>query len=76
MATAARGAKEGAVKLTRYVIVGVVLMIGVYDMSVIALIGAHASISRTFLGDMTAAPTIPFALGFVMGHLSWPQRMK
>ena len=58
---------------TRFFITIVILLIGAYDVVVIAFGGTDASISRVLLHDAYIAPAIPFALGFVMGHLFWPQ---
>ena len=50
-----------------------VLLIGVYDIVALYAGGVEATISRYIL-DWPTAPV--FALGYAMGHLTWPQVKK
>ena len=60
-------------RLTGLFITAVVLIIGVYDVVAILGFGTDATISRVLLGTSVTTPAIPFAIGFLMGHLFWPQ---
>jgi len=38
--------------------------------------GDEATLSRVTLSTSINHPTVPLAVGFVLGHLFWPQRLK
>lgn len=59
--------------ITRIAVVVVVLLVGVYDLIALTAWGVEATVSRVLLGGGAVVPAIPFAIGFVMGHLFWPQ---
>jgi hypothetical protein len=62
------------VKYTRAFFVIMLLLIAVYDVLALTIWGVEATISRTIgIGASFDAPTIPFGIGIVMGHLFWPQ---
>ena len=50
-----------------------VLLIGVYDIVALSFGGVEATISRYIVGW---PPAPIFALGYVMGHLTWPQKKE
>lgn len=61
-------------KYTQGFVVCLILLIAVYDVIALFVWGVDATISRVI--GITAsfdAPTIPFGIGVVMGHLFWPQ---
>ena len=59
--------------ITRAFVVVAVLLIGLYDLVALAAWGVDATISRVLVGGGSVVPAIPFCIGFVMGHLFWPQ---
>ena len=60
-------------RLTGLFITAILLLIAGYDVVAMLGFGTDATISRVVLGSSTMAPTIPFGIGFLMGHLFWPQ---
>lgn len=63
--------------VTRWVVIAGLLATAIYDLVALALGGEAATISRVVgIEGSFDAPTIPFAVGFVMGHLFWPQKRK
>ena len=60
-------------RVTRYTIVALILIAGVYDVIAYAAGGWSSTISRQLLGGASIAPAIPLALGFILGHIFWPQ---
>ena len=61
--------------VTKWVMVGVILFIAVYDLVILAIGGTAATISQAVgIEGSFDSPLIPFAVGFVMGHLFWPQK--
>ena len=63
-------------KYTPAFILVTVLSIIVYDVWVIFALGRTESISAHILGLGEIIPAIPFALGYVMGHLTWSMKPK
>jgi len=59
---------------TIIVLLSVALLIG-YDVLVIAKAGVGASISDVIQTAALQHPVIPFATGFLLGHLFWAQRV-
>lgn len=57
-------------KVTKVFTTVIVLVIGVYDIIAAAFGGADSTLSR-FVGDWPSVSM--FALGYVMGHITWPQ---
>ncbi len=65
------------VSYTRTFVIAIILLVGVYDVVAITIWGTNATISRVVGVEASFdAPTIPFAFGFLMGHLFWPQPRK
>ena len=65
------------VKVTQAFFVIAILLIAVYDAIALTLWGVDATISRVIGVEASFdAPTIPFGVGCVMGHLFWPQPRK
>ena len=62
-------------RITRYGIVGVALVAGIYDFVAYTFGGYQATISQRFLSAVEISPIIPLALGIVVGHVCWPQRL-
>ena len=60
-------------RITGLFITAIVLIIGVYDVVAMFGFGVDATISRVLLGGAYVTPAIPFTIGFLMGHLFWPQ---
>ena len=60
--------------ITKIIILSAIVILGVYD--IIALIGGgtEATISYIILAESRRNPAIPFAFGFLMGHLFWYNR--
>lgn len=58
---------------TQLFITAIVLIVAVYDFAAMFIGGVDATISRVFLHGGSLVPAIPFALGYVCGHLTWPQ---
>ena len=48
----------------------------VIDIVAFAGWGSEATLSRVVLSGSINHPSVPLAVGFVMGHLFWPQRPK
>jgi hypothetical protein len=61
-------------KITKVVLVATVLLLGVYDLIAALGWGAGATLSRIVGFEASQAPAVPFAIGFVMGHLFWHQK--
>lgn len=60
--------------ITKIVIVGAIAGLAFYDLIALTFGGIPATISRVLLNYSIQTPSIPFALGFLMGHLFWPQK--
>ena len=62
------------VKYTQIFFLVTLLLIAVYDVIALFAWGVDATISRVVGVEASFdAPTIPFGVGIVMGHLFWPQ---
>ena len=62
------------VTITKALLVIGILLIAVYDVIALFTWGVEATISRVAGVEASFdAPTIPFGVGFVCGHLFWPQ---
>lgn len=62
---------------TKAFVVVTILLIGVYDAVALFAWGTDATISRVIGVEASfASPLIPFAFGFLMGHLFWHQPRK
>jgi len=60
---------------TKWLMIGVIIIIAVYDIAALAIGGRDATISHVIgIEGSFDSPLIPFAVGFVMGHLFWPQK--
>lgn len=55
--------------------IAVVFAFVVVDIIAVIRGGVEATFSRFVLGVVQRHPAIPFASGFVCGHLLWPQRV-
>lgn len=62
--------------VTKFVVVGVILLLGIYDLVAVLWFGPSATLSRVVGIEAGYVPAVPFALGFVAGHLFWPQKTK
>lgn len=63
--------------VTKWFIVAIIVLIGVYDLIAKFAFGYDATISSVLGVEASfETPTIPFAVGFIMGHLFWPQKVK
>jgi hypothetical protein len=60
-------------RITGLAITAILLLIAAYDAVAMFGFGTDATISRVVLGNSSVTPTIPFGIGFLMGHLFWPQ---
>lgn len=58
---------------TAVLIVVTTLSLIAYDLTVWLCLGPGATISEVLLGAASICPAVPFAFGFLMGHLFWPQ---
>lgn len=60
---------------TKWFMVAMILLIAVYDIAALAIGGVDATISHVIgIEGSFDSPLIPFGVGFVMGHLFWPQK--
>jgi len=63
------------ITLTKVFLVAGILIVAVYDVIALWVWGVDATISRVAGVEASFdAPTIPFGVGFVCGHLFWPQK--
>ena len=61
--------------VTKWFMVSVILLIAIYDIAALAIGGGSATISHVIgIEGSFDSPLIPFGVGFVMGHLFWPQK--
>ena len=58
-------------KITPFFIIGLVVVIAVYDFWIIMEQGKMESVSATLIRWSHEYPSIPFLLGFTSGHLFW-----
>ena len=54
--------------LTRLVITATIIMLGIYDLVMVATGGVEASISR-YLSSFGSYPFVVFTFGYIMGHV-------
>lgn len=47
-----------------------------YDVYAVLCLPPGSTISEVLLGAALHYPIVPFAFGFLMGHLFWPQRAR
>ena len=58
---------------TAMIVTGVIIALGIWDLIAVTYLGGvEVSISRFLQNSSLKAPFIPFAFGFIMGHLFWP----
>lgn len=57
---------------TRFVLVGVVIFLVLYDLAALYFGGADATISRVAYRAACDNPFLAIALGFILGHIFWP----
>jgi hypothetical protein len=57
--------------MTIIVLLSVAIVLIIYDIIVVALFGRDETISWQMWLISQKYPVIPFALGFVMGHILW-----
>lgn len=58
-------------KITQLVIIATIIVLSVYDAFALSLGGMDATISLTIWKTSLRYPVIPFASGFLCGHLFW-----
>jgi hypothetical protein len=58
-------------KVTIILIYSAIIILGVYDIVAFLQGGSDATISAILLQESRKNPAIPFAFGFLMGHLFW-----
>lgn len=66
-------------KITVYFMVAIIAIIAVFDVWVLFTYGGDATISRIVYRWSEQPPfgfLIGFAVGFLFGHLMWPQKIK
>lgn len=61
-------------KATVWIIIGTVVALILWDIFVAVEPEDGDTISEVVLGWARRSPAIPFAVGFLCGHLFWPQR--
>jgi hypothetical protein len=61
-------------RITRAVIIGVILIAVGWDIHVAWNAKPGDTISEMVLFFVMKHPTIPFLVGYIMGHLFWPQK--
>ncbi len=65
--------------MTRRVTIGILvataLLLIAWDVYAYLAAGSEATISRVTLGFARQHPVLPFAVGVLMGHLFWPQKV-
>lgn len=54
----------------------ILLLIAGYDVFALFIGGTDATISRILLHDSAMVPAIPFGIGFLFGHVLWPQKLE
>lgn len=62
------------IKTTKIILAVIIIGLVLYDILAISLGGVEATISYITLIYSKECPVIPFAVGFVSGHLFWPQK--
>lgn len=61
-------------KITTGLIFFLILSLGIYDVGVFIFGGGDATISTVLYQLAQAYPVLSFSLGFVTGHVFWPNR--
>lgn len=60
--------------ITKWSIIIIILLVAVYDIAALVIWGVGATISNVIgIEESFASPLIPFGVGFVVGHVFWPQ---
>lgn len=62
-------------KLAGIIVSVLVLLVGVADIFLFAILGPKATISHYVLGLSEVTPTVPLFFGYILGHLFWPQKI-
>lgn len=63
-------------KITKlFIFISFLIIVG-YDIWVIFFGGVESSISRTIVAWSFQFPAFTVSVGFLMGHLFWPQKVK
>jgi hypothetical protein len=57
--------------MTGYIAAGIILLIGIVDVWLIFTQGKHKSISAWIIRYSKKHSSLPFLIGFAMGHLFW-----
>jgi hypothetical protein len=60
--------------VTRVLIIVAIIALAIYDIVALAYGGVEATISFILLDWSYKCPALPFAAGFLCGHLFWPNR--
>jgi hypothetical protein len=60
--------------VTKYVVIGVIAVILIYDVFAIHFGGVESSVSQIVIEWSYAVPAFTFSIGFIMGHLFWRLR--
>jgi hypothetical protein len=63
------------IRNTRYFMIGSVLAVVLYDIVAVLLGGVEATISRQVYYASVSWPILPVAVGVLIGHLFWPQKI-
>jgi hypothetical protein len=63
-------------KLTKYFLLFATIITIIYDIVIINVGGVDATISRVILAWSMAYPILPLAVGIVVGHLWWAQKIE
>lgn len=59
--------------ITRRILVGTIFLLSAYDIAAYLYGGPGSTISEVILDAARQHPALPFAAGFLCGHLFWPQ---
>jgi hypothetical protein len=57
--------------MTGYIVFGIIALIGIVDVVLIVRNGKRASISAWLIQYSKKHASVPFLIGFAMGHLFW-----
>ena len=61
--------------MTKAFIILIITVIVVFDVATLTLRGYETTISWELYSRSLEFPVIPFSLGFICGHLFWPNKM-
>lgn len=64
------------ITLTKGLIIVVIILLVIYDFIAFLTGGTEATISVVIIRWSREYPAIPFAVGFLMGHLFWQLELK